>query len=354
MSLEELLNYPKVGWMDGDGEDSDIVMVSRIRLARNFKETPFPHAASKEQLAMVVHSMKESLPDFNINAEEYLFINMETLPLAERFLLVEKHIISPQHAREAEGRGLIVRPDGAVSIMVNEEDHLRIQCLLPGLNLKDTLERAGQADDLIESRHNLAFDEQLGYLTTCPTNLGTGLRASVMVHLPGLALSKQLNRIMNAVTQVGLTVRGLYGEGTEAVGNIFQISNQLTLGFTEKEITDNLYSVVKQVVDHERNARQVLFTENNNMLADRVWRAYGVLHYARSISGQEALALLSEVRLGIEMGIIDRLAAPIFNELLVATSPSFLHKLAGDSHLEQWERRTLRAQVIRDTFRQEG
>lgn len=354
MSLEEFLHCSRVGWMQGGGEDNDIVLASRVRLARNFKGVPFPHAADKGQLETVLANMKECLADFNMDGkDEYFFVKMENLPMAERFLLVEKHIVSPQHAREAQHRGLLVRQDGTVGIMVNEEDHLRIQCLLPGLNVQDTLAQAGWADDKVEHRHELAFDEQLGYLTACPTNLGTGLRASVMVHLPGLVLSKQISRIMNAVTQVGLTVRGLYGEGTEASGNIFQISNQLTLGFTEKEITDNLYSIVKQVVEHERNAREVLFTQNSNLLADRIWRAYGVLRYARSMAGPEALALLSEVRLGVELGIIDILSIPIFNELLVSTSPSFLYKVAGNSHLDQLERRRLRAQVIRETLRQE-
>jgi protein arginine kinase len=355
MSLEELLDNTIVPWMKGNGEDSDVVLASRIRLARNLKGIPFPHVAGPEQLELIKERIKSSLVDFNEqNQLEYTFIDMEKLPVTERFLLVERHVISPQHAKAAEGRGLLVRKDAAVSILVNEEDHLRIQCLLPGLNLQETFELASNADDVIENRHDIAFDEQLGYLTSCPTNLGTGLRASVMVHLPALVLAKQISRIINAVTQLGLAVRGLYGEGTEAVGNIYQISNQLTLGFTEKEITDTLYSVAKQVIEHERSARKGLVQEANTALADRIWRSYGILNYARTVSGQEALAMLSEVRLGMDLGIITNIPAVRFNELLVATSPSFLQKFAGRSNLSQAERRELRAQIIREKIGQEG
>lgn len=349
MSMENLLDQPFVYWMSSGAQDGDIVLASRIRLARNLEGIPFPQRANGEQLYQVVSQLKGSLCDLNSGKDsEYMFIDLENLPLLERLVLVEKHIISPDHAREAGNRAIIVKQDTTVSIMVNEEDHLRIQCLMPGLNLINAFTNANQVDDVIENKHTLAFNEELGYLTSCPTNLGTGLRASVMMHLPALVLTGQINRIINAVIQLGLTVRGLYGEGTEAVGNIFQISNQLTLGFTEQEIIDNLYSVVKQVVDHERTARGSLYADTTDMLVDRVWRAYGTLKYARSISGQETLALLSDVRMGYELGIINEESNCNFNELMVVTRPNYLQKISERPDLSSTERKKLRAQIIRN------
>jgi protein arginine kinase len=355
MTIENLLNQPFVYWMSSGAQDGDVVLASRIRLARNLEGIPFPQRANEEQLSQVVAQLKNSLCDLSTEGQlDYMFIDLEKLPLLERLVLVEKHIISPNHAREAGNRALIVKNDTTVSIMVNEEDHLRIQCLMPGLNLIEAFSSANEVDDIIEAKHNVAFNEQLGYLTSCPTNLGTGLRASVMVHLPALVLAGQINRIVNAVTQLGLTVRGLYGEGTEAVGNIFQISNQLTLGFTEQEIIDNLYSVVKQVVDHERTARGGLYAEATDMLTDRVWRSYGILKYARSLSGQEALNMLSDVRMGCELGIIDEIQNCNFNELMVITRPNFLEKMSDRTELTSNERKLLRAQMIREKLAKEG
>lgn len=349
MTVKDLLDRPFVHWMSSGAQDGDIVLASRIRLARNLEGIPFPQRANGEQLCRVVSQLKDSLNDLNCGKESaYLFIDLENIPLLERLVLVEKHIISPDHAREAANRALVVKQDTTVSIMVNEEDHLRIQCLMPGLNLVHAFTNANQVDDIIENKHTLAFNEDLGYLTSCPTNLGTGLRASVMVHLPALVLTGQINRIINAVIQLGLTVRGLYGEGTEAVGNIFQISNQLTLGFTEQEIIDNLYSVAKQVVDHERSARGGLYADTTDMLADRVWRSYGTLKYARSISSQEALSLLSDVRMGYELGIIKEEPNCNFNELMVATRPNYLQKISGQPELSSNERKRLRAKIIRE------
>lgn len=348
MSIEKLLNQPFTPWMTGGECESDIVLSSRIRLARNLDGVPFPNRASGSQLAAVVNEMEKSVEDIQkAGQRECMFIKLdELLPLA-RCVLVEKHVISPNHAAQPENRALIVGEDTAISIMVNEEDHLRIQCMAPGLDLTSVLETANNIDDVLEARCDFGFNEQMGYLTACPTNLGTGLRASVMLHLPALVLSKQINRIVNAATQLGLAVRGLYGEGTEAVGNVFQISNQLTLGYTEQEIIDNLYSVVRQIVAHERNARQILLNESMDTLSDRVWRSFGILRYARSINGQEALSMLSEVRLGMDLGIINEAPAGVFNELLVAARPNFLQNQAGGKEMEAAERDRLRAEMIR-------
>ncbi|HWR45329.1 protein arginine kinase [Sporomusa sp.] len=346
--LEGLLNQPLTPWLSGTGPEGEIVLTSRVRLARNLRCQPFPGRASAAKLGEIMAEFKDvSAALMAEDGHEYAFIELERLAPLDRYVLVEKHIISPNHAAEPESRALIVRDDAGVSIMVNEEDHLRLQCLETGLNLTDAFNKANAVDDIIEAKHDLAFMEHVGYLTACPTNMGTGLRASVMVHLPALALTKQVGRIMAVATQLGLAVRGLYGEGTEAAGNIFQISNQVTLGRTEQDIINNLSGVVKQVVDKERTARNLLDNDSRDALSDRVWRAYGVLRYAQRISAQEALALLSEVRLGIDLGVIDEAPPEVFNELLVTTRPNFLQNLAGDTILNQSERNALRAKLIR-------
>lgn len=351
MLIEALLEQPLTPWLNGSGLDGDIALSSRIRLARNLEKIPFPNRADAGQLAGIVTQVKTAAVDLGMTGQEkYLFVELDQLSPLQRYILVEKHIVSPNHVQEPQNRALLLREDTAVSVMINEEDHLRIQCLMPGLNLGDALTLANQIDDGLEAKLDIAFNEQMGYLTACPTNLGTGLRASVMLHLPALALTRQTSRIFNATTQLGLAVRGLYGEGTEAVGNIYQISNQLTLGYTEQGIIDSLDSVVKQVVDHERRARSILKEQSGGILADRVWRAFGTLRYARSISGQEAMAMLSEVRLGIDLGIIDEAPADIFNELLVTTRPNFLQKTVGRTDLKVAERDQFRAKIIRDTI----
>ncbi|MBP2649554.1 MAG: mcsB [Firmicutes bacterium] len=352
MLIDALLDHPVTPGMAGGGPDGDIVLSSRVRLARNMKGIPFPNRASKEKLIEVVEEIRKSVNDLSSDDHHgYMFVEMDKLSPLERYILVEKHIVSPNFVDKVVDRGLVVRDDAAVSIMINEEDHLRIQCLEPGLNLQGALNMANRIDDILEARHNFAFLEQCGYLTACPTNVGTGLRASVMVHLPALVLTRQMNRIIGAATQLGLAVRGLYGEGSEAIGNIFQISNQLTLGNSEQEIIENLQSIAKQVVDQERSARKALAESSQEAIADRVWRAYGVLRYARSINAKEAMTMLSEVRLGIDMGIIDGVPATVFNELLVTTRPNFLQKIAGRSEVQPNERDTMRAQLIREKIK---
>ncbi len=351
--MENLLDKPLTPWMAGGGPDGDIVLSSRIRLARNLEGVPFPGRAGGEQLAEVAGELRKSVGDLAAaDKHVYIFVEMDKLTPLERNILVEKHIVSPNLAGEPAQRALIVRDDAAVSTMVNEEDHLRIQCLVPGLNLPGALEMANKVDDTLENRHSFAYGEQIGYLTACPTNVGTGLRASLMMHLPALVLTGQINRITAAATQLGLAVRGLYGEGTEAIGNIFQVSNQLTLGHSEQEIIDNLQSIGKQVVEQERAARQTLAGGQLDALSDRVWRAFGILRYARSISGQEALNLLSEVRLGIDLKIITGAEPQVFNELLVTTRPNFLQKIASRADIAPDERDRLRAQLIREKLKE--
>ena len=234
--------------------------------------------------------------------------------------------------------------------MINEEDHIRIQCLFPGLQLVEALQAANYLDDLIEQKVDYAFDEVKGYLTTCPTNVGTGLRASVMMHLPALILTQQMNRIIPAINQLGLVVRGIYGEGSEALGNIFQISNQITLGKTEEDIVEDLMSVVRQLIAQERSAREALVKTSNIQLEDRVFRSYGVLANSRIIESKEAARCLSDVRLGIDLGYINNVSRNILNELMILTQPGFLQSYAGGA-LRPNERDIRRATLIRERLK---
>ena len=337
-------------WMEQSGPEGDIVLSSRIRLARNLNGAPFPGQDDDVQLRRIDNRIAVSVEDL-IRADgnhRFQRLDMDNLTEQERRILVEKHLTSLKHVQDPVSRSLIIRDDTAVSIMVNEEDHFRIQSLTAGLNLKSAWKMADETDDLLESRLGFAFTEDLGYLTSCPTNLGTGLRASVMMHLPGLVLLGQMHRIIEVSTQLGMAVRGFYGEGTEAYGNVFQVSNQQTLGFNETEIVNNVLGLAKQVVEQERSARRMLMSDSGEELADRVWRAYGILRYARSISGQEALGLLSAVRLGIDMGIIGDLAPEIFTDLILATRSCIVDRMAHTEKLAKAERNRLRAQLIRE------
>lgn len=348
---KDLLVMSESQWMDGSGKESDIVLSSRVRLARNLVQIPFPNRADIAQLASVEAKVAELMPLIEeATGKAYDFIELDKLSSLERNVLIEKHLISNNHVEHPENRALLLSNDTKVSLMMNEEDHLRIQCMVSGFDLVEPFSLASQIDDVIESKLDLAFHEQIGYLTSCPTNLGTGLRASVMMHLPGLVFTRQISKIINASTQLGLAVRGLYGEGTDVIGNIFQISNQLTMGFSEDEIIENLSSAVMEILTHERAARKALYAQSPDSMSDRVWRSFGILKYARSMSASEALALLSEVRMGIDLGIIEHVPARIFNELLVSTRPNYLQNIKENDNLSQTEINRERAEVIRQVL----
>lgn len=316
-------------WMDGSGPEAEIVISSRVRIARNIEGITFPYLASDAQtrqiqdlVSGVAASQKESFRQFEL-------LPMENLASLERELLVEKHLASPFLARESQHGALLLRRDEAVSIMINEEDHIRIQVILPGLQLEEALQEADRYDDVLEKEINYAFDEGYGYLTACPTNVGTGLRASVMLHLPALIMTGQANRLLGALSQVGLAVRGLYGEGTEIIGNMVQISNQVTLGQSEAEIIRNLEGVTRQVIEQEQTSRQAMLNENRARLSDRSWRALGQLQYAQIMSSQEAMQLLSDVRLGFDLGLLKGVDRKLLNEMLVTIRPACLQVAAG-------------------------
>lgn len=343
---------PTSKWMEGSGPYADIVITSRIRLARNIREVPFPHVLDAEGQKRVVMQVAQVLATEQVTSAvgkmDVVVLN-ELNPL-ERRILVEKHLISPQHAQANGYAAVALNRDESLSIMINEEDHLRIQCLLPALQLHETWRIADGIDDVLEQGLDYAFAEQAGYLTACPTNVGTGLRASVMMHLPGLVLTRQAGRVLSALPQVGLVVRGIYGEGTEAHGNLFQISNQITLGRTEDEVIKSLSSVVKQIIEQERSAREALFKETGEKLADKLSRAYGILSHARVISSEEALSLLSDLRLGIDLKIIKDIDARVFNELMVLIQPACLQRAAG-KEMSSFERDVQRADLIRDRLK---
>ena len=337
-------------WMDGSGTLSDVVISSRVRLARNLNDVPFPHLMEETQAQEVQAKVFAAVKSVNTKAKgsfgELHCINLGEVSPLDRQVLVEKHLMSPQHAQPGFGKGLVTRADERVSIMVNEEDHLRIQCLYSGLELDEALITASGIDDLLDERLDFAFDERAGFLTACPTNAGTGLRASIMVHLPALAMADDASRVLSAVNKMGLVVRGLFGEGTEGQGNVYQISNQISLGQTEKEIVENLSVVAKQVVAEEKRLRDLLQKTQRTALEDRIFRAWGILSNARSMSSQEAVKLWSDVRLGVELGMMSSLDGRSANQILVIAQPNFVQKSIGKA-MPPEERDARRADLLR-------
>lgn len=345
-----MLNSNHVHWMDAEGvRESDIVISSRVRLARNLDKVPFPHLLDSESGPKCRRAMDEAIEKSSYQELKHMeWLAFDQVGDLERQILVEKHLISPNHAGSSDSyRGLLVNQDGSLAIMINEEDHLRIQCLLPGLQLEECFKQVIRVDDAFEETLDFAFDDRRGYLTSCPTNVGTGMRASVMLHLPALSISGQAAYIFQNISQLGMTVRGLYGEGTEALGNFFQLSNQITLGQTEEDINSNLIAITEQIVEQERLLRTKLANEMKYQLEDRVGRAYGILTNAWLITSNEALALLSDVRLGADMGIIPNIRMDGINELVVAIRPAHLQKKAGRD-MDATQRDVERAAVIKE------
>ena len=341
-------DYTLSNWISEKGPNQDIVLSSRMRLARNLEKITYPNRAGKDELNKVIESVKETAS--NQDDFDLYFINIQDLPEVERQLLVEKNLTSPAHIEKKSANSLLLNNEENISIMINEEDHLRVQILLPGFQLDQCWEKADKIDDIFEKKLDFAFSEKYGYLSTCPTNLGTGLRASVMVHLPALNLTNNINKMLEAISQLGLVVRGIYGEGSESAGNIYQISNQITLGNSEGEIVDNLKSVTTQIIEQERNARQRLLKEQEVNVRDEIMRAYGILKYAYKISSEEALKLLSYVSLGIDMEIIDDVDSGMLNELMILIRPAHLQKNEGKA-LGTQKRDLKRAELIKERFK---
>jgi protein arginine kinase len=342
MNLDDL-THASGEWLRGTGPESDIVMCSRIRLARNLADFPFTNRASRAERAEIESNVKAAIAATD---RQLTYIDVNALGALDRQFLVERQLISREHAGSDGPRGVAVGPQENVSIMVNEEDHLRIQVMHSGLSLPEVWERINALDDHLEERITYAFNPQLGYLTACPTNVGTGIRVGVMLHLPALVQTKQIDKVFRALHKINLAVRGLYGEGTQAFGDFYQISNQQTLGKSEQELIKDLSGVVPQIITYERTARQALLNERRQHLHDQVSRAYGILKTAHTITSDETMHLLSSVRMGINLGLVDDLEIPTVNELFIQTQPAHLQKLQGRA-LEVDDRNVARATYLR-------
>ncbi len=331
-------------WLRGTGPESDIVMCSRIRLARNLADFPFINKASRSERSDIESTVKSAIESADVDLN---LLDVQGMSPLDRQFLVERQLISRELMSSEGPRGVAIGKHENTAIMVNEEDHLRIQVMLSGLSLPDVWEQINRLDDRLEEHLTYAFSPQLGYLTACPTNVGTGIRVGVMLHLPALVQTKQIDKVFRALHKINLAVRGLYGEGTQAFGDFYQISNQQTLGRSEPELIRNLSDVVPQIIAYERTARQALVSEKRQLLHDQVSRAYGVLKTAHTISSEETMHLLSLVRMGINLGLIDDLAIPTVNELFIHTQPAHLQKLQG-RHLEVDDRNIARAAYLRN------
>ncbi len=335
-------------WMLASGPDSDVVISSRIRLARNVSGIPFPNRSTPDSNEKVFKLLSDALKD-NTNFDLKL-IDLDQLSEIDRAVLKEKYIISPQHAKGGQHKGVAFSQDEVISVMVNEEDHFRAQIIYPSFQLDEAYKVIDQLDNFLESKMDIAFSEKYGYLTACPTNVGTGMRASVMVHLPGLVLTNRIQSLLQNVSQLGLAVRGVFGEGTEAQGNLYQISNQVTLGRKEEEIIDSLKRVTEQIIKQERHWREQLLNDRKDVLTDKIMRSYGVLMYAHKMSSEEFMRLLSDVRLGIDLGIIKNVETTILSELMVLTRSGLLQKIENKD-LTPNERDIKRAALIRKRLR---
>jgi protein arginine kinase len=333
-------------WLRGSGPMSEIVISSRIRLARNISGFPFLGKCSRHQRQALEKKSRDIILNSNL-AGQMLYVDLEDAPEVDRQLLVERHLISKPHASAEGARGVAVGESETVSIMVNEEDHLRIQVLRSGLQLEETWEQINKIDDALEAKLDFSFNPRFGYLTACPTNVGTGIRVSVMLHLPALKLTGEIEKVFRAAKDLRLAVRGLYGEGTEATGDFYQISNQTTLGKSEEEIiSDFKHLVIPKIIDYEHHARRTLLNDRTVALDDKVQRAVGLLRAARLIASEETLFLLSHLRMGINLGRVKDIDIRTINELFLMTQPAHLQKMQGRK-LEGDLRRAVRADFIR-------
>ena len=348
MNIHQFLATPEES-AKREGPHHKIVLSSRVRLARNLKGIAFPGWAKKAERVKALEILRpaiESLPQMGDSFGE----SMDNLSQLDKQILVERHLISREHAAKNAGSGIVLNREETLCVMINEEDHLRMQALRPGLQLKQAWQAIDGVDTKLEKRLDFAYSHELGYLTACPTNLGTGIRVSAMLHLPGLVLAEQINQIIQAVNKLTLAVRGLYGEGTEALGNVFQVSNQMTLGETESDIVERLNKVLAQIIEHEENARATLLEKKSKMVYNHIGRAYGILANAHSISSKETMNLLSLMRLGVDLGMFPEVNRALIDELFIITQPahlqrSFSEKLGAD------ERDLLRADMLRDRLR---
>ncbi|WXR62944.1 protein arginine kinase [Peptostreptococcaceae bacterium AGR-M142] len=335
-------------WFEVNDDESKVVISSRIRLARNLIDYPFPNKMKEEESIEVLKKAKDVIVNGNtVLKDDFKYYKMQDCDEVEKGILLEKHLISKE-IMENSNSGVLIKNDESVSVMINEEDHIRIQTIFPGFKLNEAFDLADKIDDVLEERLNYAYDERLGFLTSCPTNIGTGLRASIMVHLPALVELGYIDGVLKAANQLGLAVRGIYGENSKALGNIFQISNQLTLGRKEQEIIGNIMGIAKQIIDKELEARDVLKKEKGIRFEDRVYRSLGILKSSRIIDTKEAMNHLSNVKLGIEMNFIEEISTRIIDKLMVDIQP--VHQISMYEAKNVVERDINRANHIRKTI----
>lgn len=335
-------------WYDRTGPENDVVISTRIRLARNLKRYPFPARMTEKQRQEVQKEAENAILNSNSAiAKEFSLKNLDDISKTERVSLVERHLVSPEFISVSEGRSVFLTKDESIAIMVNEEDHLRIQVICEGLNFQGALSTADRLDTLLNESLSFAFDEKLGYLTQCPTNLGTGMRASLMLHLPALHDNGTIVRIASNLAKLGLTMRGTYGETSRPIGAIYQLSNQVTLGLSEQEAVDNLSSIATQLIKQERDARKTL--SSNIEIQDAVSRAVGLLGSAKLLGSDEFMNLISTVKLGVGAGLIENIKTESINRLIIRTQPATLQLSEGQA-LSPTQRDALRAKIVRETL----
>lgn len=339
-------------WLSGESEENELVLSCRVRAARNLDRRPFTHAAGKEELGLILEEVSGGLTETKA-MKKALFINMGETSEPDRMLLAERHLITLNMVRNNENRSLVVDPGEKLSVMINEEDHLRLQSLEPGLSLRKAYANVDGLDDELGGRLSYAFSDRLGYLTACPTNVGTGLRISAMLHLPGLVHNKDIGQILDGLRNVRLTVRGIYGEGSDVMGNLFQVSNSITLGLSEEDTVSNLEAHIRKVLEFEKKARNALIKKARSLLEDKIWRAYGILKTARLVTSKEAMGLVSAVRMGVGLGVITDASIADLNELLIMIQPMHLQKL-HNRNMGTEERDRVRADYIRAKLADKG
>lgn len=332
-------------WLGATGPEADIVLSSRTRLARNLTGLPFTQRANPDERSQIFEQAREALEKSPL-LEGARVVRVDRSSSLDRQYLTERHLISPDLATGAGPRGIVIGDHEAISVMINEEDHVRIQSVASGFEPLRAWRLADRLDDEIARNTEIAWSEEWGYLTTCPTNTGTGLRASVLIHLPALVLTKQIGKVLRGIMQVGLAVRGMFGEGSEVMGNFFQISNQTTLGVSEGDTLDSLCRVTRQIIDHEKSASDTLLKSARLQVEDKVFRSWGLLTHCRVISSQEVQSLVSAVRFGRTIGLLDHVSMGVLNRIMIETLPAHLQKRAGEK-LDQAERDYRRAGMIR-------
>lgn len=337
-------------WYQTGGPQGDVVLSTRIRLARNLRQYPFPASMAEPRKKEVCDAVREAVQTRCANAGRFDCLNMAELPQLTAMSMVERHLISPDFAKGSPGSALFLTEDESVSLMVNEEDHIRLQVMRPGLMLEEAYSMADMLDTALDEQLHFAFDDRLGYLTQCPTNLGTGMRASLMLHLPALEEKGVLNQLTQTVSKLGLTIRGMYGEGSQPKGAVYQLSNQVTLGISEKAAMDNLKGIAEQIIREERQARASL--SQNIRFQDRVWRSVGILSHARTLTSDECMTLLSNVLVGRATGILSEPAIEDIHALMNDTQPATL-TVAAAEEMDAERRDITRAEMVRKLFGKE-